>query len=371
MKIDGLDVPPEPDRRPGAPHPRETSCLFGQGAAEAAFVDAAIGERLHHAWLISGPAGVGKATLAWRIARYMIEGGFGPTLETDRDARIFRQVAQLSAPGLMLCRRAWDAKARRLRAEITVEEARNLKSAFQLSLPDGGWRVAIVDAVDEMNTAAANALLKILEEPPPRSVLLLVSHRPSRLLPTIRSRCRELRCKPVGAADLTAALSAAGNDVGAENASVLAALTGGSVGEAIDLADGGGIALYADVTQLLASGPLVERRRMLELADACGRGGVEDGGRFQITLRLLELAMVRLSRAGAGMPISPVSDSEARLFATLGTSPLQSRVWATRCGEIRARAERAYAVNLDPAQVILDTLLQIDAAAADAMQYAA
>ncbi|WP_111431810.1 DNA polymerase III subunit delta' [Rhodobacteraceae bacterium DSL-40] len=360
---------PEPDRRPGAPHPRETVSLHGQAPAEAAFLEAAHGGRMHHAWLVTGPAGIGKATLAWRIARYMLAGGTGASLEMDPATRVFRQAARLSAPGLVLCRRPWDEKAKRLRAEITVEEARGLKSAFQMSAPDGAWRVAIIDAVDEMNVAAANALLKILEEPPAEAMLLLVCHRPSRVLPTIRSRCRELRCRPLGAEDLGRALAGAGHPVSETEARVLTALSGGSAGEALDLAAGGGIALYNEAVALLAGGCPLDRRRMLALADACS--GPDAAERFRLTLRLLELVLARLGRAGAGATPEPVSEAEAGLLAHLGRSQDQARIWAGRASEIRARAETARAVNLDPAQVILDTLLQIDAAAAEANRLAA
>jgi DNA polymerase III subunit delta' len=160
---------------------------------------------MHHAWLISGPKGVGKATLAWKIARFLLAeapadaGLFGAppppaTLDLPHDHPIVRRTTALSESRLCLVRRGWDEKAKRLKSEITVDEARRLKSFLSLSAADGGRRVILVDAVDEMNTNAANALLKILEEPPARTTLLLVSHQPARLLPTIRSRCRDLRC---------------------------------------------------------------------------------------------------------------------------------------------------------------------------------
>jgi len=175
---------PEPDRAPGAPHPRETLTLYGQHAAETAFLAAWRAGRLHHAWLLRGARGVGKATLAYRIARALLAQDAAPqTLALAGDHPVARRVAAQSEARLKTLRRPWDAKAKRLRAMITVDEVRGLRPFFGLSAADGGWRVAVVDAADEMNPAAANALLKMLEEPPERAMLLLVAQAPGGCCP--------------------------------------------------------------------------------------------------------------------------------------------------------------------------------------------
>jgi DNA polymerase-3 subunit delta' len=357
----------EPDRLPGAPHPRETVHLYGQAEAEAAFLAATAAGRVHHAWAITGPRGVGKATLSWRIARHLIAGA-GGSLEMAPDAPVFRQVASLASPQLFLCRRPRDEKTGRLRTAITVDEVRALKSFFQRSAADGGWRVAVIDAADELNTPAANALLKILEEPPPRAVLLLVCHQPAGLLPTLRSRCRELRCRLLPPDDLARALAAARTEIAPEDAAPLAALAGGSVGAAHVLASGDGLALHAEIVRLLAHRPL-DRRRAIALADAAA--GRDAAARYGLTLDLVRLTLSRLALSGAGAAITPVSEAEAELFARLGATPAQARLWADLLPTIVQRTSHARAVNLDPAQVILDTFLQIDAAAAEAQAHAA
>jgi DNA polymerase III subunit delta' len=353
----------EPDRLPGAPHPRESAALFGQEAAEAEFLAAAASGRLHHGWLISGPRGTGKATLAWRIARHLLAGGAGATLAMPPEHPVFRQLAALAAPQLFLCRRSWDEKARRARTAIGVEEVRELKAFFQLSAAEGGWRVAIVDSADEMTPQAANALLKILEEPPARAVLLLVSHQPAWLLPTIRSRCRPLACRRLDRQDLGRALDAAGLKAG-DGLAMLAELADGSVGEAIRLAAADGPALYDAVSNLLAAGPPLPRPEMLALAEAAS--GREAELRYDLTLGLTRLALARLARRAAGLDLTPVSPAEAEAMSRLARGVAQARLWADLAARIEARTAHARAVHLDPAQVILDTYLQIDAAAVEA-----
>lgn len=357
----------EPDRLEGAPHPRETASLYGQDAAQAGFLAALATGRPHHGWLIAGPRGVGKATLAWRIVRHMLAGAPGDSLYMDPSDLVFRRVAALSAPQLFLARRSWDDKAKRLRSAIGVEEIRALKSFFQLSAPEAGWRVAILDSADELTPQAANALLKTLEEPPAQAILLLVCHQPARLLPTVRSRCRELRCAPLGARDLAHALRDAGTE--APDTVTLDALAAGSVGEALRLLAADGLALYAELGELLSAAPPLDRGRAVALAEACAGRGAE--ARYDATLRLTALALARLARAGAGAAPVPVSETEARAMARLGANPAQARLWAELAPRLTARADHARAVHLDPAQVILDTFLQIDAAAAEARALAA
>jgi DNA polymerase-3 subunit delta' len=267
--------------------------LFGQEAAEAQFLAALAAGRLHHGWLITGAPGIGKATLAWRIARHLIAGGSGTTLDMDPADPVFRRVSALADPGIFLCRRPWDDKAERLRTAITVDEMRALKGFFQLTATEGGWRVAIVDAADEMTPQAANALLKILEEPPERAALLLVCHQPARLLPTIRSRCRELVCRPLGTSELARALSAAGAEPEPEDRETLAALTGGSVGGALELAGGDGLVLYREIVDLLRRAPPLDRPRLLRLADSCA--GRDGAARLALALDLLRTTLARLA----------------------------------------------------------------------------
>ncbi|MGX9354745.1 DNA polymerase III subunit delta' [Roseobacteraceae bacterium S113] len=368
------DAPPESDCLPDVTHPRDTPALFGQREAELTFLEALNAERLHHGWIIAGPRGVGKATLAWRIARALIseppdtEGGlFGApepreTLDVSSEHPVARRIAAGSEQGLLRLTRPWDEKLKRFKQDITVDEVRRLKSRFAMAATDGGWRVAIIDAADELNTAAANAFLKLLEEPPERTTLLLVTHQPSALLPTIRSRCRMLRCAPLGSQDMSQALAQLGMDDAAQ-AGALTTLSDGSVGRAVRLAQGDGAALYGALVSLLGSMPRLDRGRAASLASAASARGA--GAQADLIFELLDVALARLARCGAagGLHDAAAPDEQAH-FARLAPSPAAAREWATRAGEVSARIRHGRAVNLDPGALILDTLTKLSEVAA-------
>ena len=194
------------------PPPRANACLIGHRAAEEELADGYLHGKLHHGWLICGPKGIGKATLAYRFARFLLAGGpkdpglFGEAsggLAVDESDPVFQRVAQSGHGDLFSVERGYDEQKKRLRSDIIVSDIRGLAGFFSRTAAEGGWRVAIIDAADEMNNNAANAVLKVLEEPPANTVLLLVCHRPGRLLPTIRSRCRMVALNPLSADNVT------------------------------------------------------------------------------------------------------------------------------------------------------------------------
>lgn len=356
------DAVPEPDRVAGAPHPRQTAALFGQAQAEAGFLDAFTAGRLHSGWLITGPRGVGKATLAWKIATFLLAdqptGLFGdPSLAVDPEHPDARLIQSGAHPRLSLIRRPWDEKTKKLKSEITVDAVRNIKSFFHMSAADGGRRVVIVDAADELNRNAANAILKELEEPPALTTILLVAHQPSRLLPTIRSRCRELRCVRLGAEDLQQALAQAGHPVAQSES--LATLAGGSIGDAIRLLSHDGLSLYAELVKTLNGLPRVDRPSALRLADACAGRGADV--RFGMTLDLIDLFLSRAARAGLmGEPSTQGAPGEARLLARIAPDARAARAWARLQQELTDRSRHGRAVNLDPAALILDMIFKIE-----------
>ena len=360
---------PEPDRVEGTPHPRETQHVFGHALAENTFLAAFNSSRFHHAWLINGPSGVGKATLAWRFARFLLatpvaDGGMFDlpppnSLDIASDHPVSRRMAAMSEGRMFLLRRGLNDKETAFSADIRVDEVRKMKSFFTLSAADGGRRAAIIDCADDMNPPAANALLKLLEEPPTNVTLFLISHKPNSLLPTIRSRCRDLRLAPLQAAELAKAVSAAGGNLSVAEASAIAELAGGSVGAAFRLTHQDGLAVYAALIRLFTALPRLDRPSALALAETAAGRGAEN--QFDLIATLVDLFLARLARAAiSGTTPVEAAPAEAEVFRRLGTPAGAGLAWANLAQSLTLRARRGRAVNLDPAALLMDMFLKID-----------
>lgn len=235
-------------------------------------LDALRAGRMHHAWLITGPEGVGKATLAFRFARRLLAGQSSTqSLALDPAHPVFRRVAAGSHADLLTIERAYDTKRRRMKTQIAVDDVRRINGFMSLTPAEGGWRVVIVDGAEDLNQNSANALLKVLEEPPARAVLLLVCAAAGRLLPTIRSRCRRLRLSPVPDEPMDRLLAEYLPALTPDEHGRLVTLAEGSPGRAIMLAEDEGLAVATLVDRLLAELPAVPPTRGHEIADALGR----------------------------------------------------------------------------------------------------
>ena len=256
----------------GISHPRKSSVLFGHGDAEQTLFEAYRSGRIPHAWLIGGPLGIGKATLAFRMARFVLAHP-DPAAAVVQDARSLAVSPDNPAAGLIRAQSHPDllilertvGDTGKLRSVIRVEDARKVAMFLGSTAGFGGWRVVIVDAVDDLNAESANALLKGLEEPPSRTLFLLVSHAPGSVLPTIRSRCHRLMLRPLATSDLRQALAQA---TGQTTAPDVIAAAEGSVGRALSLMDGPAFKLRRQTAALLERLPANDPRELHALADA-------------------------------------------------------------------------------------------------------
>jgi DNA polymerase-3 subunit delta' len=287
---------PESDAFEGAPHPRTAKRLVGHGAAEAEMLNAYRERRLAHAWLIGGREGIGKATLAWGFARFVLVHPDPAAravreahdLSTPADHPAARQLAAMAHPDFALLRREWNSKAKSFFTEIRVDDVRAGLGVFHMSAGFGGWRVAIVDSADDLNRAGANALLKMIEEPPPRSLILIVAHRPGQLPLTIRSRCRRLLLGPLEPLEIVEIIGGLGppwSAAGADNIATTASLADGSVRETLRRLDPEGQGLGALIDSTVAQLPRADRRAVHKLADAVsGRAAGDAFERLTVAL---------------------------------------------------------------------------------------
>ncbi len=325
------------------PHPRAVFHLQGQEVAEASFEDARDRGRLHHAWLLTGPEGVGKATFAYRAARRLLGApedlAYG-LLGSSPEHPVSRQVAARSHPDILVLEREGpDGKPRRI---IPVDDARKLSEFFSKSPASAPHRVAIIDAADDLNPNAANAILKTLEEPPPRGVLLMVSHAPGRLLPTIRSRCRRLAFQPLEI-EATAAFVRDRTDVGEDDALRLARMADGAPGRALGLAAAGALVIDDAARDLLTALPQVDDSRALSLAETF-RGG-EGAARFALLFERLSDQVHDFAADQAGQ----------------GTGGLDR--WAAAWETLQRLPREVEALNLDRADAFFTALADLRRAA--------
>jgi DNA polymerase-3 subunit delta' len=350
--------------------PWRNNRLVGHESAERTMLAAQQSGRLHHAWLLTGPRGIGKATLAWRFARFLLagqqDGGLfasapdGLTVASDAPGRAL--VDARSHPDLFHLRRTLNPDTGRIRAEISVDDVRDLGEFMHMTPAMGEWRVAIVDAADEMNRNAANAVLKILEEPPPKAVLLIVAHAPGRLLPTIRSRCRRLALQPLSNETVVHLLGDYAAITTQEERAALADLADGSIGRALELASAGSLDLYREMVEVLATLPELDMARLHGFAERFARRGEEANADWRSLNYLLDGWLKGLARraavGGEGPAIVPAERAlQARLLAAASLDR-----WMEAWEKIAQLLSRADAVNLDRKQTVLGSFLALQSA---------
>ena len=364
------------DDQSSTPSPRGNPDLVGHEVAERELGRLCRVGRLAHAILLTGPRGIGKATLAFRLARFLLSESEGrgtsaakpefpgtsaseTGLWVNPESGVFRRIAAGGHADLLTVERAWDPRRKRLRGEIVVEDTREIAAFFRLTAAEEGWRIVIVDGAEEMNRNAANAMLKILEEPPDRALLLLVSHNPGRLLPTIRSRCRRLAMAALPLALTTQLLCRYRSQLDQTEADALAALSSGSIGRALELADAGGLGLYRSLIDLLGQVPALDLVSLHALTDRLARADAEEA--YRASEELLPQFLARLAsdaaRGCAGAVELVIGEAAAMRRLAAAADPAR---WGGLRAEIEANFAAARELNLDKKQTMLGAFFAIE-----------
>jgi DNA polymerase-3 subunit delta' len=296
--------------------------IFGQNKAVEQFATTWATRKLHHAWLLAGPRGVGKGTFARAAARRVLADGAGPAvnlpgIETPDDHPIVKLVEAGSHPDMRRLERQTNDKGN-LNRNIKVEQVRGLGEFMGMTAALSPWRVAMIDSVDDLEPSGANALLKMLEEPPPNTIYFLVSHAPGRLLPTIRSRCRRLQFDLLDDDAMASVLEeqSPGLD-GAERKRIIAAAFG-SAGRALGVAELGLAKLEEDATAILRHGDPTNARRS-SLAQELGKKGSAD--RYAAFLELAPALIAREARSLAGPKLARALDAYAKTRELAAIAP--------------------------------------------------
>ncbi len=364
------------DQIEGYPHPKMTKKLFGHQFAEKEFISCFKSNKLHHGWLITGEKGIGKATFAWQMAKFLLtqpirfrepNGLFGNSddnhnsdLGENHKKAIIARILAESEPRLVVVRKSFDEKRKTFRSSIRVDEVRHLKTFFSLSVSDGGGRVAIIDCADDMNINAANALLKTLEEPPKNTVFLLVSHNPQSLLPTIKSRCRELRLSNLTESDLKSALKQMNLTIPENDSKIYSLLGSGSVGNSIRLLEHDGAGLYRTLLSFLNQLPNLNGFELEKFIATFS--GNKNRSRLDLFVELLNMVIARISKAGIMGYSSEdqLLEDEKEIFTKLCPNPIIAKKWAELAQTQSENLKHGLVVNLDPGSLILDTFFRIE-----------
>lgn len=337
--------------------PANNSFLYGHSAAEETLLSGFNTGKMHHAWLLCGSKGIGKATLAYRLARFLLnndKGGlFGDpdSLDTDPDLPVYKKVAAGSHPDLLVIEPVMDPKTGKNTGIISVEQARKLSSFLHKTPAESEYRIVIIDSIDDMNISAANAILKSLEEPPKKAILLLVSHQSGALLPTIRSRCQKLRLRHLSKDDQMQILHHCCEGIPSEIIPQLLSLSNGSAGLALELYEHEVLDLYQELLQHLAVVPSLDREKLFKLAAFIGAKTNPHAFRFAkfLLYRLFTQTILHQQK----MPLDLIEKEKTVIQRLAAKVPTETLLEINR--DFIERSQLVETIHMDKAQCMIQT----------------
>lgn len=361
------------DKIAGAPHPMLANEIIGHSSQKLSFLSSFASNRLPQCWLLAGDMGIGKASFAWLIAKFLLTTKYQPAdLKIDlsktninsilepQSGSTLNRIISGSEQRVYIVRRGYNEKRKAFFKNISIEDVRKLQSYCSLSIADGGKRIIIIDTADDLNKSSSNALLKLLEEPPKNTIFLLISHQPNHLLPTIKSRCQKLSFSNLDQTDLGAVLTAIGCKIEPSDEVSLSILSKGSAGAACRLINSNCINLYRDILNIASSLPNLNTNKILQLSQ--NYFAKAKPSEFEIFIEMMQHFFSRLCKTGVMQkPVLPsVTDNEAKIMKSLCPNLKSARLWSEAANISLAKLNKGYLLNIDIESLILDAFIYLE-----------
>lgn len=361
------------DKIAGAPHPMLANEIIGHSSQKLSFLSSFASNRLPQCWLLAGDMGIGKASFAWLIAKFLLTTKYQPAdLKIDlsktninsilepQSGSTLNRIISGSEQRVYVVRRGYNEKRKAFFKNISIEDVRKLQSYCSLSIADGGKRIIIIDTADDLNKSSSNALLKLLEEPPKNTIFLLISHQPNHLLPTIKSRCQKLSFSNLDQTDLGAVLTAIGCKIEPSDEVSLSVLSKGSAGAACRLINSNCINLYRDILNIASSLPNLNTNKILQLSQ--NYFAKAKPSEFEIFIEMMQHFFSRLCKTGVMQkPVLPsVTDNEAKIMKSLCPNLKSARLWSEAANISLAKLNKGYLLNIDIESLILDAFIYLE-----------
>lgn len=326
--------------------PRTNVKLFGHEETEAMLLGDLAAGRLAHGLIFSGGKGIGKATLAYRFARALLAGS--DDMEMSENHPVFHRVAAGSHTDLLVIEQEYDAKKEEYANEISIEQSRTIAQSLSLTPAEGTWRVVIIDSADALNNKSANSILKILEKPPPRTILILIANNIGQLLPTIRSRCRVLNIKPLSQENFAKAMRLVAPEIYGDELAALGIISKNSVGIALELRAQGALMLYNEIVGIMAE---MDSGRLIAFCEQFS-GGKKIHGKWQVFANVTLCILERICKKSSGFDIKPITEEEENMLQILA-GRYGAEIWARKWQEVAQQFLLAKRLHLDYKQVAL------------------